>query len=185
MDQWPLFAATAIEGLALEIPFIQRDDGGKTPEGQAAIAVNAEKLRHPLARLQGNLAAQKWLVGNRFTAADINTAGCVRQEGPPDPADRIPGGKNLAGKVPGPPRLSGNVGVASGRNRLRWRPWPAATGGFPPPTQGLAAPAPPEDIWGRGSRKNRSSTPTADQASPRSAFPFTAIGVPACSAYQR
>lgn len=78
MDQWALFAATAIEGLALEILYIQSDGGDKTPEGQAAIAINAEKLRRPLARLQGHLAAQPWLVGNRFTVADINTAECVR-----------------------------------------------------------------------------------------------------------
>jgi glutathione S-transferase len=78
MEQWALFAATAIEGMALEILYIQADGGDKTPEGQAAIAINAEKLCRPLARLQGHLAAQSWLVGDRFTVADINTAECLR-----------------------------------------------------------------------------------------------------------
>lgn len=78
MEQWSLFAATSVETPALEILYIQGDGGDKTPEGQAAIAVNAEKLRRPLARLQAHLASHDWLVGNRFTAADINTAEVVR-----------------------------------------------------------------------------------------------------------
>ncbi|GAB1479984.1 glutathione S-transferase family protein [Paracoccaceae bacterium] len=78
MEQWALFAATGIEAPALEILYTQADGGDKTPEGQAQIAVNAEKLRRPLGRLQRHLAAQDWLVGGRFTVADINTAECLR-----------------------------------------------------------------------------------------------------------
>ena len=78
MIQWSLFAATAIEAPALEILYIQGDGGDKTAEGQAAIAVNAEKLRRPLARLQAHLATQDWLVDARFTVADLNVAECLR-----------------------------------------------------------------------------------------------------------
>jgi glutathione S-transferase len=78
MEQWALFAASAVEGPALEILYIQGDGGDKTPEGQASIAVAAEKLRRPLGRLQAHLVAHDWLVGDRFTAADINTAEVVR-----------------------------------------------------------------------------------------------------------
>ena len=78
MEQWSLFAATSVETPALEILYIQGDGGDKTVEGQAAIAVNAEKLRRPLARLQAYLAAHDWLVGERFTVADINVAECLR-----------------------------------------------------------------------------------------------------------
>ncbi|MBL4929989.1 glutathione S-transferase family protein [Fuscibacter oryzae] len=78
MEQWALFAATAVEGPALEILYTQGAGGDKTPEGQAAIAVNAEKLRRPLRRLQGHLSRQDWLVADRFTVADINTAECLR-----------------------------------------------------------------------------------------------------------
>lgn len=78
MDQWSLFAISSIETPALEILYIQGDGGDKTPEGQASIALNAEKLRRPLTRLEAHLAAHDWLVGNRFTAADINTAECLR-----------------------------------------------------------------------------------------------------------
>lgn len=78
MEQWSLFAATSVETPALEILYIIGDGGDQTPEGQASIAVNAEKLRRPLARLQAHLAAHDWLVGDRFTAADINVAEVVR-----------------------------------------------------------------------------------------------------------
>lgn len=78
MEQWSLFAATSIETPALEILYIQGDGGDKTPEGQASIAINVEKLRRPLARLQAHLAAHDWLVSDRFTAADINVAEVVR-----------------------------------------------------------------------------------------------------------
>lgn len=78
MEQWSLFAATSVETPALEIQYIQGDGGDKTVEGQAAIAVSAEKLRRPLSRLQSYLAGQDWLVGDRFTAADINVAECLR-----------------------------------------------------------------------------------------------------------
>jgi glutathione S-transferase len=78
MDQWALFAATSVEGPSLEILFAQSDGSDKAPEGQASIAVNAEKLRRPLARLNLHLAANDYLVGNRFTVADINTAECLR-----------------------------------------------------------------------------------------------------------
>ncbi len=78
MDQWALFAATSVEGPALEIQSIQANGGDKTLEGQASIAVNAEKLRRPLARLNLHLEANDYMVGNRFTVADINTAECLR-----------------------------------------------------------------------------------------------------------
>ena len=78
INQWTLFAATGIETPALEILYTQTDGGDKTTEGQAAIAINAEKLRRPLARLNLHLTAHPYLVADRFTVADINTAECLR-----------------------------------------------------------------------------------------------------------
>ena len=77
-DQWALFAATAVEGPALEILMVADAGGGKTAEGQASMAVNAEKLRKPLARLQTHLVAAQWMVADRFTVADILVAECLR-----------------------------------------------------------------------------------------------------------
>ena len=73
MEQWALFAATAVEGPALEIMMAPTD-----ATGEATTRVGAEKLRRPLARLNTHLQGRDWLVGNRFTVADINTAECVR-----------------------------------------------------------------------------------------------------------
>ena len=78
INQWTLFAATSIETPAVSIIYIQTDGGDKTPEGQAAIAINAEKLRRPLARLNLHLEAHPFLVADRFTVADINVAECLR-----------------------------------------------------------------------------------------------------------
>jgi glutathione S-transferase len=77
-DQWTLFAATGIEAPALEILYTIADGGDKTPEGQASISVNAEKLRRPLGRLEVALQGRDWLVGDRFTVADIHVAECLR-----------------------------------------------------------------------------------------------------------
>ena len=77
MAQWGLHATSAIEVPAVEMMFAQRD-AGDTAEGQATIGVAAEKLRRPLARLEGHLEGRAFLVGARFTVADINTAECVR-----------------------------------------------------------------------------------------------------------
>ncbi|MCZ8333111.1 MAG: glutathione S-transferase family protein [Rhodobacteraceae bacterium] len=73
MEQWALFAATAVEGPALEI--LQASAGAT---GEGIVKVAAEKLRRPLARLNSHLAGRDWLVSNRFTVADINTAECLR-----------------------------------------------------------------------------------------------------------
>jgi glutathione S-transferase len=73
MEQWALFAATGVETPALEILYAQAEGGE-----QAGIAVNAERLRRPLGRLQKHLEGAEWLVGGRFTVADLNTAECVR-----------------------------------------------------------------------------------------------------------
>lgn len=73
IEQWALFAATAIEGPALEILMAPAGE-----MGEATAKVAAEKLRRPLARLNTHLAGRDWLVGDRFTVADINTAECLR-----------------------------------------------------------------------------------------------------------
>lgn len=73
MEQWALFAATAIESPALEI--LQAPPGAM---GEGIVTIAAEKLRRPLARLNTHLAGRDWLLGDRFTVADINTAECLR-----------------------------------------------------------------------------------------------------------
>jgi glutathione S-transferase len=77
-DQWTLWAATAVEGPALEIMTIVNAGGLDTAEGQAAIAIAAERLRRPLRRLEAHLQTSPQVLGGRFTVVDINLAECLR-----------------------------------------------------------------------------------------------------------
>ena len=73
MEQWALFAATAVETPALEIMLAPSGE-----MGEATLAVSAEKLRRPLARLEKHLGGQDWMIARGFTAADIVVAECLR-----------------------------------------------------------------------------------------------------------
>lgn len=77
LEQWALFAATAVEPAAIEILYTTRDGQSGTPTGEGIIRLAAEKLKRPLARLKAHLAGQDWLM-NRFTVADIMVAECLR-----------------------------------------------------------------------------------------------------------
>ncbi len=77
MAQWALHAASAIEGPAIDILYA-RVDYGQTAQADDIIAAAAARLQRPFARLEAHLAAHPYLVGDRFTVADINTAECVR-----------------------------------------------------------------------------------------------------------
>jgi glutathione S-transferase len=77
MVQWALHAVSAVEGPAIDILYA-RLDHGETPQADDIIAAAAKKLHRPFARLDAHLAAHPYLVGGRFTVADINTAECVR-----------------------------------------------------------------------------------------------------------
>lgn len=118
MEQWALFAATSPKPRRWKSCSPRPMAPPNPPEGTAVIAVAAEKLRRPLARLQGHLAAHSHMVGDRFTVADINTAECSRYAGPPQPAGRIPGGEGPAGSLPVAPRLPVDVGGTPGRTRI-------------------------------------------------------------------
>lgn len=82
MEQWALFATSAIESPALEIMLALTQGQDKTAEGAARVAKAAEALRRPLARLNAHLATQDWLVAGRFTVADIMAEECVRYAQP-------------------------------------------------------------------------------------------------------
>lgn len=71
--QWALFAATSIETPAIEILYAPEGD-----MGQAVRQVAAEKLRRPMARVEQHLAGRDWLLGGRFSVADIMLAECLR-----------------------------------------------------------------------------------------------------------
>jgi glutathione S-transferase len=74
MIQWSLFAATSVEAPALRILYAKAD----TEEGQAEIRTSAAELNRPLDVLEKHLSAATYMVGNRFTVADINVAEVLR-----------------------------------------------------------------------------------------------------------
>ena len=78
MMQWSFFAATEIESNALKISSAIAEGQSDTEAGKAVIDVAARLLRRPLKVLQQHLAASPYLVGGRFTVADINVAEVVR-----------------------------------------------------------------------------------------------------------
>ena len=77
MSMWALWAATEVETHALNILYhrLGNPTGVKDPKiADAAI----EALRAPFTVLDRAVARSGWLVGDRFTVADINTAEIVR-----------------------------------------------------------------------------------------------------------
>lgn len=71
-ENWALFAATAIEPDALDVLM--------PPEGdtEAALAARIARLHRPFTALEATLANAEWLMGGRFTVADLMVAECLR-----------------------------------------------------------------------------------------------------------
>lgn len=78
MIQWALFAATSIETPALDIQKAISDGKSVTAENKAKIDAYAKDLERPFDVLEAHLKPNEYLVGGRFTAADINVAEIVR-----------------------------------------------------------------------------------------------------------
>jgi glutathione S-transferase len=78
MEQWAFFAATSIESPARAILSTVESGGAETAEGQSHIARSAAILHRPLTNLNGFLGTHPYLVGDRFTVADVNLAECLR-----------------------------------------------------------------------------------------------------------
>lgn len=84
--QWGFAAITGVEGPALDILYTYAAKQQDTPEGAAKIAERTAALTRPLSRIEAHLTARDWLVGGRFTVADILLAECVRYVQPHAPA---------------------------------------------------------------------------------------------------
>lgn len=83
MQQWSYYASTTLEPPALRITMTHRSGTQATPEGAATIAEARKALERPLALLEAQLAkGDGWLVGGRFTAADVQMAECLRYAEP-------------------------------------------------------------------------------------------------------
>lgn len=78
MMQWSFFAATEVETNALKISSTVAEGLANSDAGQAVIEVAARLLRRPFKVLEQLLASNEYLVGGRFSVADINVAEVVR-----------------------------------------------------------------------------------------------------------
>lgn len=78
MTAWTLWAATEVEPHSVRIVLTYDNARENTPEGQAVITAAAQGLDKPLARLNTHLQATDYVVGNRFTVADLNLAEVIR-----------------------------------------------------------------------------------------------------------
>ncbi|WP_410217890.1 glutathione S-transferase family protein [Paracoccus sp. (in: a-proteobacteria)] len=78
MGQWSLYGATAIEPDALTILFLHNRGTLQSPDDEGLVSEAAERLVRPLKVLEDHLATHAYLVGGRFTVADLNMAEIVR-----------------------------------------------------------------------------------------------------------
>lgn len=74
MQQWALYGVTALEPYTVELLFAFNEARGDTPE----VAELAAKLQRPLRTLEAHLQSSPYMVGGRFTVADINMAEILR-----------------------------------------------------------------------------------------------------------
>ncbi|MEZ5752071.1 MAG: glutathione S-transferase family protein [Paracoccaceae bacterium] len=84
--QWGFVAISALEAPSLDI--LMTCDAGRqdTPDGQTVLATASAALMRPLARIEQHLQGRDWLMGGRFTVADIMVEECLRYAQPHPPA---------------------------------------------------------------------------------------------------
>lgn len=78
IESWSLWAVNEIEQSAVKIVLTYDNELQDTPGGKDTIAVSNRLLKRPFEVLNAHLAGQDYLVGNRFTVADLNVAEICR-----------------------------------------------------------------------------------------------------------
>lgn len=78
MLQWSLYAATAVEPDALTILMLHRPGQAQPAEDADLVSDAAERLLRPMTVLEDHLSRHGYLVGGRFTVADLNVAEILR-----------------------------------------------------------------------------------------------------------
>ncbi|MBR0556383.1 glutathione S-transferase family protein [Ciceribacter sp. L1K23] len=78
MTHWSFFGATSIEANALKISLAAAEGRLETEAGKAEALAVARLLDRPFAVLDCHFAGAEYIVGERFTVADINLAEVVR-----------------------------------------------------------------------------------------------------------
>lgn len=78
IENWSFWAVNEIEQDAVKIVLTHDNQLQDTPGGRDVIAVATRLLKRPFEILNAHLAAQDYLVGNRFTVADLNVTEICR-----------------------------------------------------------------------------------------------------------
>lgn len=78
IESWSLWAVNEIEQDAVKIVLAYDNKLQDTPGGRDTLAVANRLLKRPFEVLNAHLAEQDYLVGNRFTVADLNVAEICR-----------------------------------------------------------------------------------------------------------
>jgi len=78
MGNWTMWAATEVEPHAVQIVLTYDYGNEETDEGKATIARCAKALDKVFARMETHLDGRDYLVGDRFTVADLNLAEVFR-----------------------------------------------------------------------------------------------------------
>ena len=90
MTTWSLWAAIEVEGHAINIVYHRVSNAGRPMDPKIADEA-VEALRGPFAVLNAALAKDGYLVGGRFTVADINVAEVIRYaQAAPELFERAP-----------------------------------------------------------------------------------------------
>ena len=78
IEMWSFWAVNEIEQNSVKIVRVYDADQQDTSGGKEAIAVASRLLKKPFEILNAHLSSQDYLVGNRFTVADLNAAEICR-----------------------------------------------------------------------------------------------------------
>ena len=173
MGMWALWAATEAEPHTINILYHRV---GKPPEERDPKIADAaiEALRLPFAALDHALAGTGWLVGGRFTVADINVAEVIRYAMPaPELFEAAPRVKQVARRLPRAPRLPAHDGGAREGAGVAVSAPPCARAGGPPARRAPASGrrrSPKPRRWG-GARSRSGRAWGWGSASPRRRLP--------------
>ncbi|EJC73765.1 glutathione S-transferase [Rhizobium leguminosarum bv. trifolii WSM2012] len=78
LTMWTVWAAAQVEPETVKIVLTYDNGLENSDEGKQVIAVACRALRRPFAALESHLAGRQWIVGDRFTVADLNIAEVLR-----------------------------------------------------------------------------------------------------------
>ncbi|MBY5748811.1 glutathione S-transferase family protein [Rhizobium leguminosarum] len=78
LTMWTVWAASQVEPQTVKIVLTYDDGLENSEDSKQTIAVACRLLRRPLAALESHLHGRQWIVGDRFTVADLNIAEVLR-----------------------------------------------------------------------------------------------------------